>query len=71
MGDFRHPGMAAVSISAQALSAIEEADRYERMDYADITNFLKGNSTLLPNGGNGDGNETEISQQRQGSRMRG
>lgn len=67
MGDFRHPGMAAVSISPQALSVIEEveeADRYERMDYADITNFLKGNSTLLPNGGNGDGNETRNIQQR-------
>ena len=62
VGDFQNPGMATVSISPQR--SIEGAYPYEVMDYADITDFLKGNATLPPN----DGNETETSKQKQYSR---
>ena len=54
LGDFQNPSMPAVSISPQPLPAIKKADPYERTDYADITQFLKGNATLPPNDGNGD-----------------
>ncbi|XP_015747811.1 PREDICTED: uncharacterized protein LOC107327578 [Acropora digitifera] len=54
LGDFQNPSMPAVSISPQPLPAIRKADPYERTDYADITQFLKGNATLPPNDGNGD-----------------
>ncbi|XP_074634709.1 uncharacterized protein LOC141893220 isoform X2 [Acropora palmata] len=54
LGDFQNPSMPAVSISPQSLPAIKKADPYERTDYADITQFLKGNTTLPPNDGNGD-----------------
>ncbi|XP_015772432.1 PREDICTED: uncharacterized protein LOC107350706 [Acropora digitifera] len=67
-GDFQKPGIATVSISPQPLPAIKEAYPYERMDYADITYLPKGNATLPPNDRNGDGNETETSKQKQGSR---
>ncbi|XP_067030249.1 uncharacterized protein [Acropora muricata] len=54
LGDFQNPGMPTVSVSPQPLPAIKKADPYERTDYADITQFLKGNATLPPNDGNGD-----------------
>ena len=67
-GDFQNPDIATVSISPQPLPAIKEAYPYERMDYADITYLPKGNATLPPDDGNGGGNETETSKQKQGSR---
>ncbi|XP_029186734.2 uncharacterized protein LOC114954356 [Acropora millepora] len=67
-GYFQNPGIATVSISPQPLPAIKEAYPYERMDYADITYLPKGNATLPPDDGNGGGNETETSKQKQGSR---
>ena len=54
MGDFQNPSMPAVSVSPQPLPAIKKADPYERTDYADITQFFKGNATLPPNDGIGD-----------------
>ncbi|XP_067052060.1 uncharacterized protein [Acropora muricata] len=54
LGDFQNPAMPTVCISPQPLPAIKKADPYERTDYADITQFLKGNATLPPNDGNGD-----------------
>ncbi|XP_015772455.1 PREDICTED: uncharacterized protein LOC107350732 isoform X2 [Acropora digitifera] len=67
-GDFQNPDISTVSISPQPLPAIKEAYPYERMDYADIIYFPKGNVTLPPDDGNGGGNETETSKQKQGSR---
>ena len=46
--------MAAVSISPQPLPAIKRPEAYERTDYADIAQFLKGNATLPQNDGNED-----------------
>ena len=46
--------MPTVSISPQPLPAIKKADPYERTDYADITQFLKGNTTSPPNDGSRD-----------------
>ncbi|XP_015749564.1 PREDICTED: uncharacterized protein LOC107329387 isoform X2 [Acropora digitifera] len=65
LGDFQNPSMPAVSISPQPLPAVKKADPYERTDYADITQFLKGNTTLPPNDGNGD---TEMKPKRPSKR---
>ena len=61
LGDFKNPGMPTVSTSQQPLPAIKKADPYERTDYADITQFLKGNATFPPSDGNGD---TEMKPER-------
>ena len=53
LGDFQNAGMPTVAISQQPLSMIKKADPYERTNYADITQFLKGNATFPPNDGNG------------------
>ena len=65
LGDFQNPGMPTVCISPQPLPAIKKADPYERTDYADITQFLKGNATLPPHDGNGD---TEMKPKRPSKR---
>ena len=46
--------MPTVSISPQPLPAIKKTDPYERTEYADISQFLKGNATLPPTDGSGD-----------------
>ncbi|XP_067030284.1 uncharacterized protein [Acropora muricata] len=65
LGDFQNPSMPAVSISPQPLPATKKANPYERTDYADITQFLKGNAILPPNDGNGD---TEMKPKRSSKR---
>ena len=54
LGDFQNPGMSPVSISPQPLPAIKIPEPYERTDYADITQFHKGNAKLPQNDGNED-----------------
>ena len=41
--------MSTVSISPQPLPAIKIPEAYERTDYADIAQFLKGNAALPQN----------------------
>ena len=65
LDDFQNRGMPTVSISPQPLPAIKKADPYERTNYADITQFLKGNATFPPNDGNGD---TEMKPERPGKK---
>ena len=43
-----------MSISPQPLPAIKIPEPYERTDYADITQFHKGNAKLPQNDGNED-----------------
>ena len=61
LGDFQNPGMSTVSVTAQPLPAIKKPEAYERTDYADIAQFLQGNSTLPQNDGN---EETEMKPER-------
>ena len=66
LGDFQNPSMPTVSTSPQPLPAMKKADPYERTDYADITQFLKGNATSPPSDGNGD---TEMKPERPSKKM--
>ena len=54
LGDFQNRAVSTVSISPQALPAIKKPKAYERTDYADIAQFLKGNTTSPQNDGNED-----------------
>ncbi|KAK2549888.1 Hemicentin-1, partial [Acropora cervicornis] len=54
LGDFQNRAMSTVSISPQPLPAIKKPEAYERTDYADIAQFLKGNTTSPQNDSNED-----------------
>lgn len=54
LGDFQNRAMSTVSISPQPLPAIKKPEAYQRTDYADIAQFLKGNTTSPQNDSNED-----------------
>ena len=56
LGDFKPREMPAVSTSPEPLPPIKRPPAYEETQYADITQFMKGDATL-PDANNSQGTE--------------
>ena len=58
LGDFERPQMPPVSTSPETLPPVKKPPAYEATQYADVTEFLKGDATL-PKEGDSQGMEMQ------------